>query len=59
MAKICPTVQRDDTMRVHHFCYQHYVVRRLENLHVLVVATGRDWGPGIKSKDASIVRTPV
>ena len=52
-------VQRDDANRVHHFGQQDEVPRRLEDLHVLVVAARGDRRPGIEAQDAAVVGAQV
>ena len=48
-----PPVERYDTRAVHHLVQQHHVVRRLDQLDVLVVAGRCHRGAGIEAEQAA------
>ena len=52
-------VERDDARIVHHLVEHHHVVRRLEELHVLVVAAGGHRRPLVEAEDAAVERTAI
>ena len=47
-----PSIERHDARAVHHLVQQDDVVRRLDQVDVLVVARGRHRGTGIEAEDA-------
>ena len=48
------TIERNNTGRVHHLSKNHHKIRRLKDLHVLVVSKRRNGGSRIESNDTSV-----